>query len=320
MFLVLLLYMLFASTFTMGKAALAYTTPIFFIAIRMFIGGMLLLTYQYFFKHKNWSFHWKDIGLLAQVSFFQYYAAFIFEFWALQWVTSSKACLLFNLSPFITALISFFLLQEYLTIKKVLGLIIGFLGFMPILMTTTPQEQLAGSILWLSMPELSLLGAVFCASYGWIMLKKAQNRGYHTVTINGLTMTAAGVAAFVTSLIVEGLPVIVPPKACLGASLPWLCELVTPYGAGIILFVGYTFALIIIANVIAFNLYGYLLSLYSTTFISFAGFVTPLFAALFGWIFLGETIGWQFILSMVIVFWGLLLFYQEEFKSSSNIG
>lgn len=48
MMLVLLLYMLFASTFTMGKAALAYTTPIFFTAIRMFAGGTLLLIYQHF--------------------------------------------------------------------------------------------------------------------------------------------------------------------------------------------------------------------------------------------------------------------------------
>lgn len=212
-----------------------------------------------------------------------------------------------------------FLLGEYLTLKKGIGLIIGFLGFMPILLATTPQEQLAGSVWWLSLPELSLLGAVFCASYGWIVVKQIQNRGYHTVMINSLTMTAAGVAAFVTSLIVEGLPIITPPEACLSASAPRLCELVTPYGAGVLIFVGYTIVLVIIANVIAFNLYGYLLSIYSATFISFAGFVTPLFAALFGWIFLGETIGWHFILSMIIVFWGLLLFYQEELKSSARI-
>ena len=39
MMLLVVLYMLFASTFTIGKAALAYTTPILFIGMRMVIGG-----------------------------------------------------------------------------------------------------------------------------------------------------------------------------------------------------------------------------------------------------------------------------------------
>lgn len=304
--------MIFASTFTIAKAALSYTTPIFLIAIRMLIGGGLLLVYQYWRNYKQWHFAWSDIGILFQVSFFEYYTAFIFECWALQWVSSSKACLIFNLSPFITALISFFLLHERLTRKKIAGLIIGFIGFIPLLATSTEYENLAGSVLGLSMPEISLLGAVFCASYGWIVLRKTQQRGYAIVMINGLTMTAAGFAALVTSFILEGFPVITPPQSCLGATSPWLCSSFGIYGAGIAMFIAYTLALVLLAHIIGFNLYGYLLSRYSTTFVSFAGFVTPLFAALFGWMFLCEEIGFSFILTTVIVFFGLLLFYQDE--------
>lgn len=312
MFLILILYMIFASTFTIGKAALSYTTPIFLIATRMLIGGGLLLIYQYWCNYKQWRFKWSDIGILFKVSFFEYYTAFIFECWALQWVSSSKACLIFNLSPFVTALISFFLLHERLTRKKIAGLVIGFLGFMPILAATTEYENLAGSILGLSMPEISLLGAVFCASYGWIILKETQKRGYAIVMINGLTMTMAGFAALITSFLVEGVPVIAPPQSCLGATSPWLCSSFGIYGAGVVMFLSYTLALVVLAHIIGFNLYGYLLSRYSTTFVSFAGFVTPLFAALFGWIFLCEEIGPSFIVTTVIVFWGLLLFYQDE--------
>lgn len=314
MMLLVILYMLFASTFTIGKAALAYTTPIFFIGMRMLIGGLLLWTYQYLFNRSELHFDRKDIGLLAQVSFFQYYAAFILEFMSLQWITSSKACLLFNFSPFITAVISFFVLGEYLTNKKIAGLIIGFLGLMPILMATTSQEELAGSISWLSIPEIMLLGAVISASYGWIVLKQTQDRGYSTIMINAYTMTAAGIVALFTSYIVEGIPTIIPPEACLSKSLPWLCELLGPYGASIAIFSMYALALIVIANIICFNLYGHLLSIYSATFVSFAGFITPLFAAFFGWLFLSEKIGWPFVSSLVIVFLGLFLFSQEELK------
>lgn len=304
--------MIFASTFTIAKAALSYTTPIFLIAIRMLIGGGLLLAYQYWYDHKNWYFKWYDMSALLQVSFFEYYTAFIFECWALQWVSSSKACLIFNLSPFVTAVISFFMLKERLTWKKTVGLIIGFAGFIPILMATTAYEDLAGSLFGVSMPEISLLGAVFCASYGWIVLRETQKRGYAIVMINGLTMTLAGFAALLTSFMIEGFPVIMPPQSCFGATLPWLCSSFGLYGAGVVMFMVYTLALVILAHIIGFNLYGYLLSRYSATFVSFAGFVTPLFAALFGWIFLCEKIGFSFFLTTGIVFWGLLLFYQDE--------
>lgn len=306
--------MLFASTFTLGKAALAYSAPIFLIAIRMLIGGSLLLTYQYFFRHKHWHFRWNDLGLLTQVSFFSYYGAFILEFWSLQWLTSSKACLLFNLAPFITALISFILFREMLNIRKCIGLIIGFVGFMPILMATARQEEAAGSISWLSLPEFALIGAVFCASYGWIVLKQLRHKGYSIIMINGLTMTAAGIAALITSWIIEGTSVIFLSQAETSIKVLSMFGIHSIFVAEIMMFATYTLLLIFIANIVAFNLYGYLLSFYSATFLSFAGFITPLFAALFGWLFLDETIGLDFMLSSLIVFLGLFLFYKEELK------
>jgi drug/metabolite transporter (DMT)-like permease len=72
------------------------------------------------------------------------------------------------------------------------------------------------------------------------------------------------------------------------------------------------FLLIIVSNLICYNLYGALLRKYTATFMSFAGFSTPLFTAFFGWLFLGETVSFSFYLSAVIVFAGLILFNQEE--------
>lgn len=317
MILLIVLYMLFASTFTIGKAALAYTTPILFIGMRMVIGGLLLLGYQYFFKRSDFKFARKDVGILSQVSFFQYYAAFILEFVSLQWMTSGKASLLWNFSPFVTALICYFLLGERLSTKKVVGLIIGFLGLLPILMATTPQEELVGMISWISVPELILMGAVVSAGYGWIVFAQAQERGYSTIMINGLTMTVAGIAALLTSFVFEGAPHIMPPASCLSQHMPTLCSVLGGYGAGIALFITYSLALILISNIICFNLYGYLLTVYSATFVSFAGFITPLFAALFGWIFLHEQIGLPFIYSVAIVFLGLVIFFLEELKAQN---
>ena len=78
-------------------------------------------------------------------------------------------------------------------------------------------------------------------------------------------------------------------------------------------------ALIVISNLLAYNLYGVLLKRFSATFLSFAGFSTPLITAFFGWFFLGEQITWGFVLCASVVFLGLGLFYQEELRHGLRI-
>ena len=47
---------------------------------------------------------------------------------------------------------------------------------------------------------------------------------------------------------------------------------------------------------------------------SFAGYTTPLFTALFGWFFLNETVSNAFWISYIVVLFGLFLYYREEIK------
>ena len=301
MILVLIMYMLFASTFILGKAALEYVDPIFFIGFRMTIGGLLLLGYQYIFNRPRWRLDKKDWSLFGQIIIFHIFFAYTFEFWALQYVSGAKACLAYNLSPFLTALIGYFWFAEHMNVKKWLGLIIGFVGFLPIVLEKAPSEP--RGILFISGPEIALFLSVLSAVYGWLVIKRlVKYRGYSAIMINGVGMFFGGLLAFVVSLGVEGMPAL---------------KVGTHHG--MIAFVSYAFALILIANVIAYNMYAALLKRYSATFLSFAGFSTPLFAALFGWIFLSEPVSWQFFISLSIIFFGLYLFYQEELSLQEGI-
>lgn len=306
MFLVLVLYMLWASTFIIGKIILEYMPPILFVATRMGVAGMLLLGYQYFFNRSRWRFEWRDIGLFAQITFFFMYIAFIAEYWALQYVTAAKACLLFNLSPFVTALLAYFLLADRLTKKQWLGLMIGFLGFIPIILQQTGFESLSGHIGIFSMPELFLLISVATSCYGWILIKKLiTERSYSSVMVNGITMLAAGVLSLITSLMIEGVPQFYAASgAAYGLSSSTYSLLVAT---------GYIALLVLIAHVICFNLYSVLFRRYSVTFISFAGFTTPLFAALFDWMVFGTVAPGAFYVTIFLVSIGLYLFYQDEF-------
>ena len=296
MFLVILLYALFASVFTTAKTALEYSQPLFLVGSRMFAAGLILLVYQYLFKRDQFAIKRQDWPRFVLLGLFAIYLTNIFEFWGLQYLTSFKTCFIYSLSPFISALLSYFALNERLSLQKWGGLLLGFTGFIPILLTQTTHEEQTGLFWIFSWAELSVVGAAICSVYGWILLKQVVvDKGYTPLMANGVSMLIGGALGLSHSALVENwdpLPV---------------TELL-PFATSALV-------LILISNLICYNLYGHLLKRYSATFMSLAGFTTPLFTALFGWLFLGEVVTWSFYLSFVIVFSGMLLFYQEELRT-----
>ena len=53
MWLITLIYALFASTFTAGKYTLQYIDPYVLTGVRMFLAGIILLTYQFVFTRSK---------------------------------------------------------------------------------------------------------------------------------------------------------------------------------------------------------------------------------------------------------------------------
>lgn len=296
MFLVILVYALFASVFTTAKTALLYASPFFLVGSRMVVAGLILLGYQYLFHKKDFRFSKADFKIILLLATFTIYLTNVFEFWGLKYLTSFKTCLIYSLSPFLSALLSYFALNERLTPKKWAGLSIGFLGVIPILLNQTASEEQTGQLFFFSWAELAVVMAAVCSVYGWILLKKTVGeRGYSPVMANGLSMLIGGSFALVHSALFEN----------------WNPLPVTEYGP----FLLCALILIIVSNLICYNLYGHLLKRFSATFMSFAGLTTPLFTALFGWFFLGEVASSAFYLSFSLLSAGLILFYQEEIKT-----
>lgn len=300
MFLVILVFALFASVFTTAKTALDYTSPLFLVGSRMFLAGSLLLVYQYLFNYQQFKFRKKDLPLLGLLALFTIYLTNVFEFWGLKHLTSFKTCFIYSLSPFLSALFAYLALKETMSLKKWVGLLIGFLGFIPILLSQTSSEEETGKFLLFSWAEIAVILAVICSVYGWILLKKVvSERDYSPIMANGISMLLGGSLALFHSFLVD----------------EWNPLPVTEYEP----FITCALILIVISNFICYNLYGYLLKQHSATFLSFAGLTTPLFTALYGWLYLGEIVNWPFYLSFAIVFSGLFLFYQEELKLRETV-
>ena len=299
MLLILLLYALFASVFTTAKFGLEFTQPLFFVGSRMLVAGVLLLGYTFFIKKEKITFNNKLIKRVLLLSFFAIYLTNALEFWGLQYLTSFKTCFIYSLSPFVSALFSYLIFSETMTPKKWLGIFIGFIGFIPILLTENGDTEI-GHVSFLSLAELAIIIAAVVSVYGWILLRQLiKENGLSPIASNGLAMTIGGATALVHSLFVENwAPIPVTSMA------PFLqCVLI----------------LIIVSNLICYNLYGYLLKKYTATLLSFAGWTTPIFSAIFGWYFLGETISLPFFISLGVVLCGLLVFHQEELKQGYYI-
>ncbi len=295
MALVFLLYILFASVFTIAKYGLDYTGPLFLIGSRMIVAGLIMLVFLYFYDRKSLVLKKEHFKPLLFLSLFNIYLTNAFEFWGLQQIPSFKTCFIYSLSPFLSAILSYAIFSEMMNWKKWLGLLIGMVGFVPMFIPENVSSDTFEELFTFSLPEISVVMAAACSVYGWIMLRQmTKHHQMSPVTANGYSMLIGGAMAITNSLFTENWDPI--PVTNMTAFL---------ISAG---------AMIVISNLVAYNLYGYLLRCYSATFISFAGFTTPLFAAFFGWFFLGETVTWSFAISATIVFFGLLIFYQEELK------
>lgn len=284
--LIFILNILFASTFIIAKALLTTASPLFIIGTRMLIAGSILSLYFLYSNKKNIRLNKKDYKTFFLLSLTHIYIPFILEFWALKYTSAAKTSLIYNLSPFVTALLVYIIYNERLSSNKILGLIIGFLGFIPILISNSPAEITFNNF-FISLPELCIIIAVISSAYAWITI---QNSPLPLLLLNGISMLLGGSLSLCSSLIVEN----------------WIPVFNFKY------FITLLILIIIIGNFICYNLYAYLLKRYTATFLSFAGFTIPLFTALLQFIFFKTKIGLDFFLTLIIVSFGLYIFYKEE--------
>jgi len=312
--LVFTLYALLASTFSITKAALDYLGPNLLVAVRMVAAGVPLLVYWWFLGDRRQLPCWAHAPLFLATSFFHVFLSYVPEHWALEYVVSAKACLAFNLSPFITALFERYIFGRRLTGWQLGALGLGFVSFIPLIMVQAPAEFVGGHLWRISLPEVALLVAVISAAYGWILVKQLVVRhAYSPLLVNGTTMLCGGLFALVTSILFEGAPRM---RGCLeqNVCLPdrFIIGSIGPEWGGVASAAFYVVLLIVITNVLFYNLYAYLMRCYSATFLSLCGLMTPLFAAAFGFVLRGEWVAPTFFVTLAGMALALFLFYRDE--------
>lgn len=284
MILVILMYALFASTFTVGKYTLQFVDPYFLTGIRMLTAALILFP---FCKRRDVRIQY--LPLIFGLGVFNVFITNAFEFWALQYMHSAKASLIYSLSPFFAILLSYIFFKERMTKKKWLGLFIGLIGFLPLFLKPSELSSF-------SLPELAISISSFTAVVGWLMMKQLTEKyGYSFLTANMYSFVLGGMFSLTSSIFLDSWQPI--PLS------DW-----RPFLLGMLY-------ITLIHNVICYNIYAYSIKKYTVSFMTFAGFSHPLFTALWGRLFLAEKVPWSFFLSLCIIFLGIYIYSREEKRS-----
>lgn len=287
---IVLLHALFGASIPVSKWLLSHIGAMWLTGLRMSLAGILLLTYNRFQK-STFTLQWAHWWYYVQIIFFGIYVKYMLRYWGLSYMSASKMSFLLNISPCFAALFSYLAFREKLSLKQWIGLAIGFIGITPLLLITSPAEQLVGEITVFSLPELAILFAVASHAYSIIIMRRlVRENNYSASMTNGIRMLGGGLLAAATAGIFEG-PIVIDNPA--------------PF----FLWLG---LLVVVSNIICHNFYIHLLKYYSATFLAFTDFLAPFFTALYCWLFFNEQITWHYYVSGLVVFVGLFLFYQEE--------
>lgn len=315
MILLFLAYAFLASAISTNKIILYAMAPEYLVAIRMLIAALLLGVYAFFARHHH--LIWKHVmhygPTIILVALFTTFFPSNLKAYALANMPSSKMAFFGTLDPFVAAFYSYVVYGERLTIKKWLGIGLGFAGMMVLIFGSSPLEEQLKAFSVVSYPELAAFWAIVLSRLGWIgaqqLLKKEL---FSPIQFNILTMSIGGALSLATAVLRN-------QTAITSLALAPLMILKNPPfsffdpTSQLIGFLSYT---IIIGNIFGYTLYASMLKKYSATFIALTSFSIPLFVYALGWLFLGEPLSYLFVIACIITFSGLLLFFADEMKQA----
>ena len=244
---IMFLYALYAIVFIFSKQALLFSKPVFLTGARMVTAGVCSYALHRFWYHR---ISLKSISLsnawyIFLLAVFNVYLTNANEAWSLQYLSAGKVAFIYNLSPFFSLFFSWWMFQEKITWKKIIGMVIACISISPLLMESGVEKIVDST--WhfgfLSIAEIVMIIASAATAFGWVLMKYLmdQRSDFNSYFLNGVSLTVGGMMCFAQSFKLESEPYIVPGHF-------WN-------------FLGYMLLMMVLQNLIAYNFNAYLLNL-----------------------------------------------------------
>ena len=289
-----LLSFFWGTAFVAISAGLAYIPPVLFAGLRYDLAGIIVLAYA-LTATEGWRPHsradWLTVAVGA-VLVIALYNAFLFI--GQQEVTSGVAAIIIATNPILAAGFSRLLLpQERLTPLGTVGLLAGFVG-VGLVVAPTPSNLLAS--------ELVASGFVLLAAVSVALGSVLMQRIDSDISTEGTVAWACVFGALGLHLLSFGLP---------GESLGQADLTVEALVAVVYLSV--------FASAIGYFIYFDLLGRVGAIEINLVSYAAPLFATLFGWLLLNETITLQTVVGFLVIAFGFLLLKREALRTQFEL-
>ncbi|SFK82450.1 Permease of the drug/metabolite transporter (DMT) superfamily [Halogranum rubrum] len=277
-----LLSLVWGSAFVVTKVGLDYLPPALFAAFRFDVASVVLFGYAVLKYDRLWPQTRGDWRQIATGGVLLIGAHHAFLFAGQQYVQSAVAAVLLGLIPVVTpALTRAVSSSERLSPTGLLGVLVGFLGVV-IIADPNPANLLSANLrgiaLVLASAVVFALGAV---------LTHGTRPSLPTITLQAWMMAVGAGLLHVTSALL--------PSESL-ASAQWTFDAV----AALVY-------LSVVAGALGFFLYFDLLDMLGPIEMSLIEYVIPLFAAVVGWVALGETPTVTTALGFLVIFVGFSL-------------
>jgi drug/metabolite transporter (DMT)-like permease len=267
-------FFLWGTAMVAMKGVLPHTTPLFLAAMRLIPAGVIVLVFAAIAKRpqpQGWK-PWLWIGAFALIdgTLFQGFLAT-----GLVRTTAGLGSVTIDSQPLAVAVLSAWLFQERIGVIGISGLVVGCLGISCIAL---PAEWLSQFIASPLTSQTNL--AVLFDRGEWLMILAALSMAIGTVLIRFIVRFADPVVATAWHMIIGGIPLAI-------GSLLWESNQWTEIDSSGWAAIAYA---TVFGSAIAYSLFFYFASQGNLTSLSSLTFLTPVFALLFGSLYLGETL------------------------------
>lgn len=273
--------LLWGSTWLAIKLGLDSLTPFMSAGLRFTLASILIFGIM---KVKSVKLVSDPVAvkLYIYMGFLSFLVPFGLVYWAEQFIDSGIASVIFAIFPFSVLIMSYFFLNvDDISVIKILGMVLGFLGIGVIFSDSFAQGFNLTDQFW-GMAAVALSAVL--QSVVLVLIKK---HGSHLnpLSMNVIPMAIAGVGLTLGSFLFEDVSK-------------------NNFDLAGIASIGY---LAVFGSIFTFTIYYYLLKRVSAVFMSLVAFITPIVALVLGWWLNGEALTGQHLAGSVLVLIGLLL-------------
>ncbi len=275
--LVLITTSLMGSSFAVGKVGLAYVSPLLLVGLRFTLAGVLMAIFVVRHQHPSNLRDWYKIAL---VGVFQTAGVMGCIFLSLRTITASESSILTFTNPLFVIIFGTLFTKARYSLVQWIGVLVGFLG---VFITLGFHVHLRFGT-W-----LALFGAVSWAIA--TLLVKRWGGGLNMWVLTAYQMLFGGLLLIIGSFTIERPHIVFNSTSVF--VVVWLA---------------------IMASIVQFAIWFYLLHHGDPGKTSAFLFLAPFFGVLSGWLILGEVVKWPVMVGGLLIFVGIFLVNWPEPK------